>query len=435
MKIVLTLLTSIFRFNTKSKIQKDFIWTLFSHIILGLSGILLNVIILNFRGDDVLGIFNQVFAVYIIVSQIAVGGVQFSVLKHISYEYANVELCSVISISAIILTLIISSVVAFTLYLFSEKIGLSLDSHYVAEGIKCISPGIIFYSLNKVLFMVLNGLRRMKAFSIFQSLRFILIISFVVIIINISQNSSMLLLALSITEIILTFFLFIYIYSSLFHFSLPSTPVLKTWMSKHLSFGMRGFLSGVLIEMNTKVDVLILGIFTSDSLVGIFSFASTIAEGFAQLNIVVRQNIDPLIGNYFSKNDKESIHLISGKIKDTFFPLMAIIGFLIVIIYPIVLSLMDRQSIAESWSVFSILIVGIVIASRYRPFVAILLQGGRPGLFTILMFTTVLLNILFNIILVPHIGILGSAVSTSMVYLFEAYLIFSIAKRIFGITL
>ena len=53
-------------------------------------------------------------------------------------------------------------------------------------------------------------------------------------------------------------------------------------------------MSGILTEVNTRVDILVLGYFHGDTLVGVYSFAAILAEGFSQLPMVVRRSIDPL---------------------------------------------------------------------------------------------------------------------------------------------
>ena len=47
-----------------------------------------------------------------------------------------------------------------------------------------------------------------------------------------------------------------------------------------------------------------LGYFMSDTIVGIYSFASTFAEGFAQLSTVIRQNVDPIVGKCFAEDNE-----------------------------------------------------------------------------------------------------------------------------------
>jgi O-antigen/teichoic acid export membrane protein len=58
---------------------------------------------------------------------------------------------------------------------------------------------------------------------------------------------------------------------------------------------MKSFFSNVLLQMNTRIDVLVLGLFWSDHIVGIYSFAATLAEGVYQLLVVLRTNYNPML--------------------------------------------------------------------------------------------------------------------------------------------
>ena len=50
-----------------------------------------------------------------------------------------------------------------------------LGSDAVAEGMLWAAPGLFCFAVNKVLFGVVNGLRRMRAFAVYTSLRYLLI--------------------------------------------------------------------------------------------------------------------------------------------------------------------------------------------------------------------------------------------------------------------
>ena len=63
------------REDLSSKFGQDVIWNVASYGIMAVSGVVINVIIWLVYSPDVLGVFNQVFAVYVIASQFAVAGV------------------------------------------------------------------------------------------------------------------------------------------------------------------------------------------------------------------------------------------------------------------------------------------------------------------------------------------------------------------------
>lgn len=419
-----------------SKFNRDIYWNISSLALLGFSGIIINILIFAWQGSEALGIFNQVFSFYIVISQVAVGGLQLSVLKHCSYSQDDYNECSVIVSSALILVATVSFFICLILFLMADTIGIFLQSHPVATGIKFVVPGLFVFSLNKVLLMTINGLRNMRAFAVFQSLRYLLIMISIVFIMLRGYPGSHLSLSLSIAELVLFVVLVLYINFKLFHFRFSLSPEIFKWFSRHVSFGSRGFLSGILTEMNTRVDVLMLGYFLTDRVVGIYSLALIFAEGFSQLSMVVRQNIDPIIGKCFSEDNKDKIQEITYKIRKTFYPAMILSGLLLIILFPTILVITKMgKGFGDCWGVFSLLVFGIVLTSGYKPLISILLQGGRPGAFTIMMFLTVTVNAIMNSLLIPLIGIYGAALATVSAYIFEVLINIILSKKLLSIRL
>ena len=424
------------RILSPSRFKQGIFWNVASIAFLGVSGICINVVILACQGPEALGVFNQVFAFHVVISQIAVGGLHFSVLKHCSYEQDNFDKCAVIASSALMLVGAAGIVVSLSLLGLRHTIGSVLGSPAVARGLAFVVPGLAFFSLNKVLLLTMNGLRHMRAFALFQALRYGLVLVSVVAIVILGYPGSHLPLSLSIAEIVLFFVMMLYINLRLFRLKVSLSSEMRGWFRRHISFGGRGFLSGVLRNMNVRVDILMLGYFMSDMMVGIYSFASTFAEGFGQLDTVIRRNVDPIVGKCFAQDDRDGIRELSRRIRRTFFPMMAILGGVLVAGFPIFIRLLAPNGESrQSWGVFAILVAGIVLACGYRPFLSVLLQGGRPGTFTILIACTLLVNVVLNCCLIPLIGLYGAASATASVYLMEALAIVILARRFFGIRL
>ena len=424
------------KFSFNSRFNRDVLWNTASLAILGISGIIINIVIMACRGPQALGIFNQVFAFYIVISQIAVGGLQFSVLKHCSYEQDNLTECAAIASSALMLVAFAGIMICVILFCLRDVIGRTLDSPSVALGLTFAIPGLAFFALNKVLLMVLNGLRNMRAFAMFQALRYVLILAGVISIMLLGYPGSHLPLSLTIAEMTLFVALMLYINISLFRIRFTLAPEMRNWFRRHISFGSRGFLSGVLIEMNTRVDVLMLGYFMSDTIVGIYSFASAFAEGFAQLSTVIRQNVDPIVGKCFAEDNKEKIREIATKVRRSFYPIMAFVGCALVAAFPILIWLIaSNNENWQSWGVFAILVSGIVLASGYRPFIGMLIQGGRPGTYTMLIAGSAIGNVILNVCLIPVLGIYGAAVATACIYVLEVVALVVLVRYLFLIRL
>lgn len=420
--------------SLRNRFSAEVLWNLASVGVLGVSGILMNAMIARWRGAEALGVFNQVFAIYIILSQIAVGGVHLSVLKQLSYHSDERDLCGRITTAGLLLGAILSAIVCAAAYLFSDSVGTFLSSPGVATGLALAAPGLIFFSLNKILLSALNGLRFMRAFAVLQAARFVFILASIAGILAAGWPAAWLALSLTTSELALFLITIVYVRWRVVPLRRPATG--ERWYREHASFGLRGFMSGLLSEMNTRVDVLMLGYFTNDAAVGIYSFAAILAEGFCQIPIVVRRNLDPIFGRAFAEHDRVRIVEAARKVKRVMYALMTAVTLVAVAGYPLLLKLCGADhGMGASWLVFAILMAGILLNSGYRPFLGIFLQGGMPGVYTGLIFIAVGGNVVLNLALIPPMGIYGAAVATATVFVIEAVLIVVFARRLFAVSL
>ncbi|MBL8165287.1 MAG: polysaccharide biosynthesis C-terminal domain-containing protein, partial [Anaerolineae bacterium] len=221
-------------------------------------------------------------------------------------------------------------------------------------------------------------------------------------------------LTLTLTEGVLCIALLGYIYGGQI---LPLRRPQQFWQHtrQHLSFGLRGVLTGVMTEMNTRIDVIMLGLVSSDALVGLYSFAAILAEGFAQFPIAVRYNVDPRLGQYFAHDDRAEITTFARRVRRYFWPGMLALGIAASLAYPVVFLLIsDETGLATSWLVFILLAAGHVLTAGYSPFNGIILIGKLPGWQSGLMLLITLSNIILNLLLIPPLGLFGAAIATSI---------------------
>lgn len=407
--------------NQDSKFRVDVLWNIASLGVLGVSGIVLNVLIASTVGAEALGIFNQVFAVYIFLSQLSVGGVHLSVMKHVSHHPRDRETCAAITVSALLLCTLLATLFALLTWLTSNWFGQLFDSPGVAVGLVLVSPGLVFFALNKVLLNGINGASAMRAYAVFQALRFVLILLGVATVIAFDFPGTYLAASLSVAELIL--FPCLALFTHRWLWPLWPTWTRRHWLRAHFSFGARGLLSGALNEINTRVDILMLGYFTSDAAVGIYSVAAIMAEGFSQLSIVLRRNVDPILGECFASGNLRRIEAEARKLRRWFWPTMWTLGGLAALLYPVAMGLLAGGDFSSSNHLFAILMLGVVLNASYRPFLGILLQAGHPGRHTLLVALLVLVNIVGNGFMIPLWGVTGAALATASVLVLEAVLI------------
>ena len=412
------------------KFSVDVIWNLGSLVLLGASGVLINILIAYYQSPASLGVFNQAFAFYIVLSQLAVGGMQFSIVKYLSPIDDRDVMATVISSGLVAIT-ISATVVAGLAYLLAPYVGVLFNSNDVMLGIQFISPALVLFSVNKALMMVLNGTRRMRAYAVFQGVRYILIIAAVIGLILAGFTGAYLAWCFLVSELLLSAGLMTYVQR--LTNGLRLKHVARPWILRHISFGMRGFFGGMLSDLNTRVDIILLGYFVNDASVGIYSFAAVFAEGFGQISYVVKQNLDPIIGRFTETNNIESLRSLMRKVVFVFVPCILAVSLLAVFLFPLMVRLFTDNRFAESWPIFAVLLTGVVINAAFRPFQGVFLLTGHPGLHSLFFLAVVFSNAILNILFIRRIGLMGAAVATSLAYVVESLLILYGIRRILGV--
>ncbi|MHC1784178.1 MAG: lipopolysaccharide biosynthesis protein [Anaerolineaceae bacterium] len=192
-------------------------------------------------------------------------------------------------------------------------------------------------------------------------------------------------------------------------------------------------MSGDLLELNTRVDVLMLGYFCSDALVGIYSFVAILAEAFSQIPLAIRTCVDPILGELFSEKKIEGINQLVRNIKRKFYPFILAAGILVIVLYPVlhILWINDNQ-LPLYWITLTIIMSGVILNAAFRSFGGLHLQGVRPGIFKYLITILIVSDALLNLIFIPIWGIYSAAAVTSFTYALEAGLLIIFSKKFLG---
>ena len=252
----------------------------------------------------------------------------------------------------------------------------------------------------------------MRAFAIFTSIRYAGILVALLIAMKLEMPGAQLAYVFSASEAFL-FGVLAFEVGRLVDWRIA--PGFGAWVKEHVVYGAKSALSGVMLELNAKVDIWMIGVFLSDKLVGIYTFAAMVAEGVYQLLVVLQNNYNPVLARLLAERDFTTLRATVQKGRNWTYIGMAVVAVIAVWLYPAAVSILtDKPDFAESYWPFAWLMAGIFVASGYIPFGQTLLMANHPAWHTLLMGTTVLVNLIGNWILVPLHGLPGSAIATAI---------------------
>ncbi len=415
----------------KGKFSNDLIWNAGAFALAAGFGVLVNLLIIRWYDAAALGVFNLVYAVYILLSQLAVGGVHLAVQAFVPRDLTAGRNTDVqVSASMLLATLTSLSVIALA-WLGRDLPARWFDSPSVGHAFPLVIPGLLFFSWNKVLLSYHNGARRMRLFALFQLLRFVLLFGSVLALCLSDAPAHELAMTLFWTEAAL----FIVLLPVTLRFWRPFRSVgLLAALGENFRFGNRALAGNLLLDVNTRVDVLLLGVFLNEVQVGLFSFAATVAEGVMQLPVLFRNNINPVLARAWHKGGAPLLGTVMQRNRRAFFRLLAPVVLATVPLFAAALWLLDvQEEPVLVWAVYAILALGIALTSGYQPFLMLFNQLGRPGTQTVFITAYFLSNVLLNLALIPLFGIVGAATATTVSLLAMVVVLRTMAARTFGL--
>jgi len=407
------------------KFVKDSIYSLTSFVILSLSGIIGNIIIGNFYGAEGLGVFNQSIAIYMVLSILSIFGFNISVLKFVSQYNGIIEIQKQIFSSAFLLSLIFSTIIITIIFIIVNIHNAIFFNYEVTKAVKITILSLPFITLNKIFLALINAIRHIKIYSLIQSIRWILIILFVLISIYFSKSIYFVMYSFLFSEIILfTFFIIRYNVYLNINFNR------NKWLKTNIIFGSKSVLLTFLSDFSNKIDIFFLGFFLSNYYVGIYSFASSIVVGFLSLSSVVQLNINPIISDLWHKKNISSIQNYTSRIAKIMFRAMTAILLIAAILYPFFIDIFMKGVIyKESIPIFYILLAGVFLPSITYFAGAYFAMANLLNVSFIIQIARVVFNVIACYVFIKLLGFYGAAIATSSTFVFSVIIIEIVMRR------
>jgi O-antigen/teichoic acid export membrane protein len=411
-----------------ARLRRDVAWNLAPVVLLAGVGLGINFAIAGWWNAEALAVFNLVTTAYFVLAVIGAFGIQFSVLRAVAEAPGDRARVAAVVVGGLVPAAGLAIVAALACVALHGPVARLHGSAEVGDGMIVVAPGVICFALNKVLLGVVNGLRRMRAFAIYTSLRYVLLGGAVVGAHAIHASAADLPAVWSVSEGALLVVLAGELVATV---AVSRCAGWRTWAREHLGYGGRGVVATLFYEINTKLDVWMLRASGIDlATVGVFGLAAALNEGATQLAVVVQTNLDPLLA---AGDD------LDGLVRRTrrwFVPSFVAACALGALLFPLIIPRLvgDASFAAGTWP-FAVMMTGLALASPYLPFTHVLLMRDRPGWHTAYIALVVGVNFIAQLVLIPRLGSLGAGTATALTVVVSAAAIRSLSARHAGVRL
>lgn len=409
-------------FSNKS--SQDYAWSFIAIGIVGAAGLLTNLEIAYLFSTEALGLFGLAISVYVICSQVWVLGAQNSCLHYLSL--AEPKSYGDITVGALLMmgqnTLIGLLILAPT-WVFTSQLEHSNRFYVVWLAIASLPFGACL----KVLLFSFNGMQLIRTFYALQIARVVLVALWILLVWLMSWPIVLIAACFIAAEAAVLVLATYLMRKPLLQSKLT---LARTWKAQHYKFGLKSSTAGLSSETHTRVDLIVLSFFVSDTTLGIYTFVSLIGDGLFQFIAVIRNNINPkLAQHYASKNGEALTSLVRGS------RWLALIGYgaialVTIFLYPFVIDIPSLDpTLHEGQWILAILLAGTFVSCWLLPFDQALAQFAKPGVGAAVLASGAATNLLLNLVLVPSYGLYGAAIATSLSWmLLSSYLVYACNK-------
>lgn len=210
----------------------------------------------------------------------------------------------------------------------------------------------------------------------------------------------------------------------------PRTFHFKMWLKVAAPvFLIEGFFA-----LLTNVDIMIVGFFLDPSKVAVYFAAVKVLALVHFVYFAVKAASAHRISQYFHSGELEQyrakIHEVT---RWTFWPSLVFSGILL-LLGPYLLYLFGEEFV-EGYPLLFVLVIGLVARASVGPAETVLTMSGEQNSCAVIYGITLAVNIMLNLMLIPSFGLMGAAIGTTVALLYEAFALYSAARRRLGINI
>jgi len=316
--------------------------------------------------------------------------------------------------SSIVLSFIIEFVYMFIIFsivfIFAGRLSEGLfESIRGVEVLVLLALSGLISVFNGIIQSAFQGLRKVRIYTSIDFLTYLL--RFIFIIAFISFGVLALPYAYLLTAIIITATSFF-----IFRYKFPFITRAKTMLTRKFSKEILYFSTPLMIgyvasSVVLNVDTVLISTFRTLKEVALYQVAQPLANLLLLVASTVTVVLMPVISELWTKNRRETVKEMLGLLTKAVFILVIPLALIMIAFPENVIGMLFGETYLGASFALQLLSLSSIILTMYYILSSSIIGIGKPLLGTKIAFVIMAVNVVFNIILIPIIGITGAALS------------------------
>lgn len=387
-----------------SSFASDVIKVFKSKVIIIVVGVLNSMITARYIGPEGNGIIAGITVYPILFMAIGSLGIRQSTAYYVGKGLFDEEKIKTTVVQIWFLTTIFSVLVCFFLVRYFSNSGFNLI--WVLLGLMPI-PFSLYITYNSGIFLGKNDIKTFNSINWIPP--FIVLLSTLLLVVFFKMGVTGAMISMIVGPLIMCILLIkkINLWKSL------SLKLDLKIFKEMLSLGLIYALSLLVINLNYKVDVLLIDKYSTSYELGIYTKGATITEYLWQIPMLFSTVV--FARSATSKNDLEFSYKVSQLLRISCI-LIGVVSIILFLFSKFIITTLYGDQFLPSYQVLNSLLPGVLLLTIYKVLNMDLAGKGKPWVSMIAMLPSLVVNVVLNIILIPKYGAVGSAISSTISY-------------------
>ena len=397
---------------SRKRLVSDSAWSVITAIFNSAFALAYLIVVGNYWESSGLGVFALCASLYLIGSLLFNVGIHSAVLYEVAASGEDKKRASAFAYTALFSSLILGLSGGIICFISAPLIAAAYHQPLMTGMMKLFSLAMPLFLINKTATGILNAHRRMQLIAAVNIIRGALILFYMLGTAILKTGFVTIPYGFILAESLIAVLLL----AACVRTHKPAAPSLQR-AKQLISFGWKTALSGVIGDINARLDILVIGIFWDSTIVGMYTVASALGKGLWLIPGAIQKVTNPLIVQLYSTDQKDKLHRTMDVLIRLGTALFIVISLIIVIyIKPLIRLCYPQQlDMLGAAAPLYFLLPGVAIFSSIAmlgsaPSTSI----GRPENALKLIFTVFSVNLLMNFVLVPSFAAAGAAVATTI---------------------